>query len=227
MRPKVKICGVTRAADARRAVALGADYLGLNFYEKSPRFVSRERALEIARAVDGRTELVGVFVDAPLELMQQLKSELSLRWVQLHGNEDPTVARALGDGVIKALRVAGSQVEREILPWTGVDALLFDTPPQEAGDELFGGTGKSWSYGDVVSLLGGHQRLFIAGGIRPGNVAEVAASLPGVYAIDVCSGVESEPGIKSEALMADLFRRLERTGAEPPVRAQARSRSCR
>ncbi|MEM6704737.1 MAG: phosphoribosylanthranilate isomerase [Acidobacteriota bacterium] len=224
MRPKVKICGVTTPADARRAVALGADYLGLNFYEKSPRFVGAERAQEIADAVAGSVDLVGVFVDTPLELMQRLRAALDLRWVQLHGNEPPEVAEALGDGVIKALRVAGPLVEPEIAPWSAAGALLFDTPPQETGEELYGGTGRSWSYGDVVPQLAGGQRIFIAGGIRPGNVAEVAASLPGVHAIDVCSGVESEPGIKSESLMIELFKRLESADSKRPEGARAQAR---
>ena len=210
---KVKICGVTSADDALHAIRCGADYLGLNFYPRSPRCVSRSEALAIRQAVGTRARIVGVFVNAPLSEMQVLDRDLGLDRVQLHGTEAPAIAARFGRRAIKAFRVDAELSEASLEPYAGSGALLFDTPPDLAGagpdgEELYGGTGKSWRYESVRRFMRIGPPVFIAGGVGPDNVASVVEALPEAYAVDVCSGVESEPGVKDPEKVEALFAAL-------------------
>ncbi|HEY0556364.1 MAG TPA: phosphoribosylanthranilate isomerase [Thermoanaerobaculia bacterium] len=208
---KIKICGVTDPANAAAVVEMGADYLGLNFYEKSPRFVTAERAREIAGAVGGRVPLVGVFVNAPAAAIAETVERAGLDLVQLSGDEGLEAVGPFADRTIKAFRTGGLPDEGELAAWSGVWGVLIDAPHRS----LFGGTGEEWAYdgidGAAVALSG--RRLFLAGGIGPDNARRaVAAARP--YAIDVCSRVESAPGIKDLELLRRLFQEV-RHGETP------------
>lgn len=216
---KVKICGVTTPEDARFAMELGADFLGLNFYPPSPRFLSTPRAREIADAVGGRIPLVGVFVNRPREQIERLIAEVGLDLVQLHGDESPEDVAHLGGRAIKVFRRARLPEQRELVLYPDVWGFLFDVPHET----LYGGTGRSWSYEEVASLelarRVGHRPVLLAGGVHPGNVADIrdAAAVSGLLermtlGVDVCSGVEAEPGIKDRRQMERLFEAL-RDGA--------------
>ena len=204
-RAVVKICGVTTPEDARLAVACGASYVGLNFYPESPRHLSRERAREVRDAVEGDAKVVGVFVNAEPEVVRRTAKEVGLDLLQFHGEEElDEIAEFAGRG-IRALRPRGpvenSELERLATFW----GVLFDAPHES----LYGGTGQSWDYSRALEAVS-TQRVFSAGGVRPANVRKVLESLPGVFAVDVCSGVESSPGRKDPRLLGDLFREVER-----------------
>ncbi|MBZ0111769.1 MAG: phosphoribosylanthranilate isomerase [Thermoanaerobaculia bacterium] len=194
----VKICGVTRPQDAMRAVELGASYVGLNFWPQSPRFVSIERGRELVAAIDGRATVVGVFVDASPEWVAEVDGALDLDLLQFHGDEGSDRIEPYGERAIKVFRLNGSFDASELENYPSVAAWLFDVHHAD-----YGGTGKTWRY-ELVADLPTTRPIMVAGGIRPGRVRDVVARChPAV--IDVCSGVESSPGIKDENLMNRLF----------------------
>lgn len=202
MTTKVKVCGVIDPDNAWNAVNLGADFLGLNFYPRSPRYVGTGRAQEIAEAVRGRTTLVGVFVDASPVEIEETVERVGLDLVQLSGDEEPEPFAHLASRVVKAFRTGGDPGDEALAPWMDGWGLLFDAPH----GALYGGTGKTWGY-EAVSRITGRLagcRVFLAGGLGPDNVRQaITAARP--FAVDVCSRVESAPGIKDPELLRRLF----------------------
>jgi phosphoribosylanthranilate isomerase len=201
MEVKVKVCGVTEPENALAVAEMGADYLGLNFFSRSPRFVEVERALEIADAVRGRAALVGVFVNAPAAQVEETATRVGLDLVQFSGDEGPEAVAPFAGRAIKAFRTGGLPSGEEIAAYGDVWGLLIDAPHAA----LYGGTGASWDYGALVGAPGlAGRRLLLAGGLGPDNVRRaVAAARP--WGIDVCSRVESAPGIKDLELLRRLF----------------------
>jgi phosphoribosylanthranilate isomerase len=202
----VKICGVVDPANARLAVEMGADFLGLNFYPRSPRYVEVERAREIASAVRGSgVKLVGVFVNRPAPEVEQIESEVGLDLLQFSGDETPDEAAPFAGRSIKAFRGTDGTEE-----WVDAWAWLFDAPH----GSLYGGTGTAWNF-QAVAGIAGERRVFIAGGLGPGNVRQaIEASRP--YAVDVCSRVESAPGIKDPELLRQLFQEVRNAQSQTP-----------
>ena len=202
----VKICGVVDPENARTAVAMGADFLGLNFYPRSPRYVEVERAREIASAVQGTgVRLVGVFVNRPAREVEEIEAKIGLDLLQLSGDETPKETAPFAGRAIKAFRgTAGTE------GWADAWAWLFDAPHRS----LFGGTGKSWNF-QAVAGIAGERRVFVAGGLGPGNVRQaIEASRP--FAVDVCSRVESAPGIKDPELLRRLFQEVRNAQSQTP-----------
>ncbi|MFL6231858.1 MAG: phosphoribosylanthranilate isomerase [Thermoanaerobaculia bacterium] len=205
---KVKICGVTDPANALAAVEMGADYLGLNFYPGSPRFLTIERAREIVDAVRGRVPLVGVFVNAPAATIAEAVERVGLDLIQLSGDEGLEALGPFADRTIKAFRTGRLPGREELAAWSAVWGILIDAPHRS----LYGGTGEEWNYEAAAGLRG--RRTFLAGGIGPDNARRaVEAARP--WAIDVCSRVESAPGIKDPELLRRLFQEV-RHGVETP-----------
>jgi phosphoribosylanthranilate isomerase len=203
MSTKVKICGVTNLGDAELAVSFGAWAIGLVFYPESPRRCEDEVAAEIGTALKRRTEVVGVFVNAPLEEVVASVEGASLTMIQLHGDEGPLycqeAGRRTGAKVIKAARIRDSAQIRALSAYK-TDYHLLDTfVPGRPG-----GTGQRFDW----SLAAEHPReppILLSGGIRPENVAE-AVTLVRPFAIDVASGVESSPGRKDPEKLKAFFR---------------------
>jgi len=195
-RPRVKICGVTRLEDAELAVELGADFLGLNFYPASPRCLDIDAARRIADAVAGRARLVGVTVNAGAQRIEEILPLVEL--IQFHGEEGPEEIQPWAERAIKVLRPEAREPEEEAL-YPGVWGFLLE--PHRPG---YGGSGQPWDYGSAT-LPVTDRPVFVAGGIDPGNVRMAAA---GAWGVDVCSGVESKPGIKDAGLMKRLFSEL-------------------
>jgi phosphoribosylanthranilate isomerase len=212
---KVKVCGVTDPANALAAAGMGADYLGLNFYPGSPRCVDLERAVEIAEAVRGRTLLVGVFVDAPGAEVERIAGRVGLDLVQFSGSEGPDEVAPFAGRAIKAFRSGGMPSGEELDAYGALWGVLIDAPHAR----LYGGTGIAWDYGSLAGSVGGlgefsGRRLFLAGGLGPDNVrSAVAAARP--WAVDVCSRVESAPGIKDLELLRRLFQEVRHHGETP------------
>ncbi len=209
---KVKVCGLTDPANAAAAVELGADYLGLNFYRGSPRFVEVGRALEIAGAVGGRVPLVGVFVDAPAAEIEEIAGRVGLDLLQFSGDEGPQDVARFAPRAIKAFRTGGPPRREQVAAFGALWGILIDA----AHGLLYGGTGAAWDYGaagGVLAELPG--RLFLAGGIGPDNARQaVAGARP--YALDVCSRVESAPGIKDLGLLGRLFEEVRHGETQTP-----------
>lgn len=227
--PLIKICGVTRPEDAALAARLGADLLGLNFHPPSPRYLdpSRDRArLQEIAASAGAATLVGVFVNRPPDEVEETAAAVGLDLVQLHGDEGPEVAARFGARAVKVFRQAKPPDRAELARYPAAWGFLFDAPPRHrpvagapAPPDPYGGTGQSWDHGALRALTsdGGAalgRPVLVAGGIRPGTVrAALAAS--GASGIDVCSGVESAPGVKDAELMTRLFEEVRHGPAAP------------
>lgn len=186
---------MTRPEDAELAVELGADFVGLNFYQQSPRCLDNVRASEIAAAVGGGARLVGVFVNAPAATVARVAAEVGLDLLQFHGDERPAEVAPFAERAIKALRLDGPPAPDELEPWQGIWGFLVEA--RHAA--LYGGTGESWAY-EMIRSLPRQQPLFVAGGLTPETVAG-AVRRSGAWGVDVCSGVESAPGIKDEELL--------------------------
>lgn len=209
---KVKICGVKSPADARLAVDLGADFIGLNFYRPSPRWIDVNAASRIRRAVGDRAQVVGIFVNHAREQVEAIERKVGLDYLQFSGDESPELVARFSERAIRVHRVGGGAAAAASVPMSDEDcwAVLID----RAHDRLYGGSGESWNYAaaaDFASMPGNggeRRRVFIAGGIDPANVAAAAAAVPGAYAIDTCSGVESSPGHKDRARLERLFANL-------------------
>lgn len=201
---EIKICGITSVADAVAAVDVGADMLGLNFYEASPRCIRLERAQEIAKAVAGRTKLAGVFVNMNVSSVLQIARAVPLDFVQLHGDESredcETVAAEFP--VIRALKVDASFSTARPAEFATCAGLLLDT-----ACAAHGGSGCSFDWASVdwaaVRASSPRAKLFLAGGLNVDNIRKaIAIARPNV--VDVCSGVEQEKGIKSASQMREF-----------------------
>lgn len=196
---KVKICGITNLEDALWAVESGADMLGFNFYEQSPRSIEPYMAKAIIAELPDAVEKIGVFVNMEEYRIGEFVDLIGITVVQLHGDEDRTYInelRANTDAlVIKAARVSQSFEIDSVLEF-GADAVLLDA--YSAG--TYGGTGEcfDWSTATAVKELG--LALYLAGGLTPENVADAVRTVR-PYAVDVASGVESSPGKKDPKLV--------------------------
>ena len=198
---KVKICGITNFEDAAAAVDMGADLLGFNFYPKSPRFIPPQKAVEIINKLPAFVDVAGVFVNATIDHIHETKNLCQLNWVQLHGDEDPQFCRQFlshNVKIMKAIRVK-DQTDIEKADSFFTDAVLLDA----FDPEKYGGTGLTFDW-NIIGHIG--KRIFLAGGINPDNAAK-AVEL-GVYGIDVCSGIEAEPGKKDHKKMKKLFENI-------------------
>jgi phosphoribosylanthranilate isomerase len=196
----VKVCGITNLEDALAAIEAGADMLGFNFYARSPRHVAPADARRVVERMPEGVACVGVFVNDPSpEAVLEMASESGVSAVQLHGDETPEFCRALeGFTTIKALRV-GKDYEVETAAAFDTDAVLLDAYAPDA----FGGTGHTFDWTRARATREAVPRLFLAGGLKPSNVAAAIESV-GPYAVDVCSGVETSPGRKSLLLMREF-----------------------
>ncbi|MBN2315045.1 MAG: phosphoribosylanthranilate isomerase [Sedimentisphaerales bacterium] len=195
---KVKICGITNYDDAMAAIDMGADLLGFNFYPKSPRFITKEKAEEIISRLPAFINTAGVFVNAPIDEIHGTSNVCSLDWVQLHGDEDPSFCEALLSHNVKTMKAIRVKDQTDI---EGADCFFTDAILLDAfNPDKYGGTGLTFDWNIIGHM---NKRVFLAGGVNPDNAAK-AIEL-GVYGIDVCSGIEAEPGKKDHKKMKKLF----------------------
>jgi phosphoribosylanthranilate isomerase len=194
MNVKVKICGITEAADAFVAASAGADLLGFNFYAGSPRFIAPEKAAPIIAELPASVGKVGVFVNETVAAIAETVRIAGLTAVQLHGDESPAIVAAVrsagGVPVIKAVAV-GPDFEVSRLADFGADAILLDAYSRAER----GGTGATFDWEIARRVALAEPRLYLAGGLGPDNVAAaILAAAP--YAVDACSRLESVKGRK-------------------------------
>ena len=194
---RIKICGITRLEDAVCAASLGVDALGFVFYRKSPRYISPEKAAAIIEWLPPFVSAVGLFVNPLQADIDGALQACPLDIIQLHGDESPGFCASQTRRVIKAIPVAE---QADLARARDYDCPMLLDARAPAG--VHGGTGKSFDW----TILDGfeHARpLILAGGLGPDNVRQ-ALDVRQWFAVDVSSGVESEPGIKD----ADKMRRF-------------------
>jgi phosphoribosylanthranilate isomerase len=196
---RVKICGVRTLAEAQAAVEYGADALGFNFWMKSPRYISPESAAEIIQSLPPFITCVGVFVNETADRIKQIVELTRIQVVQLHGDEEPgIIARLNLPTIIKAFRV-GENFDLNVMNQFRVSAFLLDTKVK--GE--YGGTGERFDWRIAVEAKK-LAPIILAGGLNASNVGE-AIEVVRPFAIDVCSGVESEPGHKDIDKLKDFM----------------------
>jgi phosphoribosylanthranilate isomerase len=205
---KVKICGITSAADGLLAVEAGADALGFNFYEASPRFVTPGAAAMIIQQLPPFVIKVGVFVDAAPDLVLEAISQCGLNVLQFHGNEAPEYCGQFGLMTMKAFRIRDAS-SLEALEQYATDAWLLDA--YAAGSP--GGTGECFNWDLAVQAKRFGRPIFLAGGLTPENVADAIRQVR-PYAVDVASGVEASPGRKDAAKVRAFIQAARRLDSE-------------
>lgn len=201
---KVKICGITRAEDARVAALAGADAIGFVFAE-SPRRVSPERARDIRQSIEsGNCVAVGVFVDETPDRMTEIAERVGLRVLQLHGSESPELVEEMwsrGFDVVKSFRVPTRRDEKSVHMLEGYRPTAFLLDAYVAGKP--GGTGKTFNW-QVAVEAGRFGRVILSGGLGVDNVRE-AIRVVSPYGVDASSRLELHPGVKDPKLVKEFI----------------------
>ncbi len=194
---EIKICGFKRKKDIIDAISLGIKWIGLNFYEKSQRFVSEKEAKILLENIPDEVKKIGVFVNPDEKKMFEIVKKLKLNGIQLHGNEPPALLDKFKKEfpekiLIKAIHVKNKEdLLKKIKKYKKVDFFLLD----RYDENLYGGTGKKINEKEIENLNLSWDKIFIAGGINPENVKDIIKKFK-PFGIDVASGVEIAPGIK-------------------------------
>jgi phosphoribosylanthranilate isomerase len=200
---KVKVCGITNSVDALKAVELGADALGFNFYPPSPRYVSPEKARAILAELPGEICNIALFVNEPRERVREILSYGRLsedrqvfRGLQFHGEESRDYCRGWELKIIKAFRIKNRSSLAELSGFPADFYLLDSWTPG------YGGSGSSFSWDWLQGLA--PDRLILAGGLGIENVA-TAVQRVRPYGVDVCTGVETRPGVKDHGKLKEFI----------------------
>ena len=198
---KVKICGMTNLKDVKVAVDGGVDAVGFIFYKKSPRSVTMQAVRKIVLELPPFVDSVGVFVNETAEQINKIADRCNLDRVQLHGNESPTFCKKIRRRVIKAIRVKDIQSLKKLSDYP-VSSFLLDT----FSEDQYGGTGRvfDWNLAYPAKKYG---PIILAGGLTPINVHQAIQRIQ-PYGVDVCSGVESQPGIKDHKKMQAFLKNV-------------------
>jgi len=199
---QIKICGVTNANDALACVELGADMVGFNFYSASPRYIEPTIVRRIVDALPVGTCAVGVFVDANTAEIRKLAETAGVRCVQLHGQITPESCSELAREfrVIRALSTDTRFEPEHTAAFPECDVLLDAYHP-----ELRGGTGQTCDWSAAQAAMRYTRFLILSGGLDSQNVSRaIAAVTP--QAVDVCSGIESTPGVKDHRKLEQFIR---------------------
>lgn len=194
METRIKICGVTSVDDALACVDAGAGAIGLNFWPRSARLCTLEAARSIVEAVGERARIVAVFVDADRGAIERALGETGVAWAQLHGEEPPELVRALLPHAYKAERPTDEASLEDARRAPGDELLVDASVPG-----LPGGTGRTCDW-RLAARLARERRVWLAGGLTPGNVGEAIACVS-PFGVDAASGVERAPGVKDHALV--------------------------
>lgn len=200
MRVRVKICGITREADALAAAEAGADAVGFVHWARSGRAVSAERARAISAVLPPFVSTVALFVDPEPATVRQVIALSRPDLLQFHGDEDEGFCASFGVPYIKAVKIGTTAPDASLLGYHArARGLLLDTHDPVA----VGGTGRAFDWN--LAPAGLARPLILAGGLHAGNVA-AAIRLVRPFAVDVSSGVETAPGIKEGARIREFVR---------------------
>ncbi len=192
---KIKICGLSTPETLTAAIEAGADFVGLVFYEPSPRHVEIEVAKYLASQIPDSIDIVGLFVNPNDQTLQEVLNEVPLSMIQLHGGERPERVSEIKNTfklpIIKALHVENSDDLKKVAGYEDVaDWFLFDAKPET----LPGGNGKTFDWG-LLQNFECKKPWMLAGGLTPENVTD-AIQQTNPSAVDISSGVESSAGVK-------------------------------
>lgn len=194
-RTRIKFCGITREADALAAIELGADALGFVFHPPSPRHVDPATARAIVAKLPPFVATIGLFVDAPLDEVRAVATDVMLDAVQFHGEESAAYCEAYGRPYLKAVRLeTGTSLEAAATAYHGARALLLDS----WHPRLAGGTGQAFDWSLIPARRA--KPIVLAGGLDAGNVAQAIRTVR-PYAVDVSGGIEAAKGIKDHDKM--------------------------
>lgn len=208
MKPRIKICGLTRLEDVRAAVSAGADAIGLVFYPPSPRYVECEMAAVLARAVPPFITVTGLFVNAAPADVRETLAAVPVHLLQFHGDEDEAYCRQFDRPYIKAARMKpGMDLLQYVAGFPSAQAIVLD-----AFVDGFGGGGKTFDWNLIPANLG--KPLVLSGGLDAANVGEAVARVR-PEAVDVSSGVESAKGIKDADKIRSFVAAVRAAGLMP------------
>lgn len=204
----IKICGLTDANAVITAVDAGANYIGLVFFRRSPRFLSIETAAELMSGIPRTVTSVGLFVDPTDSQIEKALKAMRLGMIQLHGKETPArvavIRRKFNVPVMKALGVSARADVLAASEYHGAaDWLLFDAKPIPAAPRP-GGNAMAFDW-PLMKAFNGSLPWMLAGGLTAKNVAS-AVKASGAGAVDVSSGVETSPGVKSPAKIRSFIK---------------------
>ena len=203
--PIIKICGLTSLEQALSCVELGADWLGLNCWSGSSRYISAEKALEIVDGLPESVSTVGVFVNESTDTLESIMRETGMDLAQLHGDEMPESCKKITVPWFKAFRVSPDFQPQRIQDYGG-ETFLLDAYSKTH----YGGSGQKIDL-ELASTVSAMGKLILAGGLAPENVAD-AVNKVRPWGVDVCSGVESEPGIKNLLKVKEFINNIRNAG---------------
>ncbi|MCC7119584.1 MAG: phosphoribosylanthranilate isomerase [Anaerolineales bacterium] len=219
---KIKICGIKELKDALAAIEAGADYLGFNFYPKSPRYIEKNTCAEITSVLKKEhlhIKLVGVFVNSSVDEVKDILQTCNLDFAQLHGDEPPEMLSAFNGQAFKAIRLSASNNPFNIRESASESAenrpFAFRESVSESVDkpavlidaqvkDVYGGSGVKADW-EMASELAKRYKFFLAGGLTPENVTEAVRRVK-AWGVDVASGVESTVGKKDAEKMVEFVR---------------------
>jgi phosphoribosylanthranilate isomerase len=211
---QIKICGITNLEDVRVCLETEVDMIGLNFYSRSSRYVEPQQVRAIRLAIGRSAEAVGVFVRASSDEVRRVARHFDIASVQLHGDYSPEECAELAREfrVIRALPLTAEFQPEDAAAFCECDVLL-----DAAYEELHGGGGERCDW-NKARVTGGYARFsLLAGGLTPANVGD-ALRAANPDAVDVCSGVEREPGVKDHALITQFVAAVRGAGTSPRQR---------
>lgn len=205
--PKIKICGITNLEDARFVAGALVDFMGFIFYKNSLRFIEPAQAGAIINWLEGPKK-VGVFVNQPLDEVNSIAKQTGIDYVQLHGDESPEYCSLIEKPVIKAIHIDDEIPEyllkHKIEQYANVVSyFLFDTKTKD----VWGGTGKTFDWNILKEVIP-EKPFFLSGGLNAANVRQAVETVH-PDAVDICSSLESEPGIKDFNKIEELMLRIE------------------
>ena len=206
MHTRIKICGIKHLDDALKAIECGADAIGLIFVEKSPRYASLTDARVIAESLPPFVTVVGLFMNATEENVREALKVVPLNLLQFHGDETPEFCDQFEMPYIKVLRMRENvNVVAFAQEYPNAAGILLDTYHKGVA----GGTGQSFDWSLIPEDI--PLPLILAGGLNPENVASAVETVK-PYAVDVSSGVESEPAIKDHKKIEQFIKEVQRVG---------------
>lgn len=201
-RVRVKLCGMTRLEDINHAIALGVDAVGLIFYPQSLRHVSIDEAKFLTKERPPFVDFVAVLVNPDKDFVQELLYELPVNCLQFHGDETPAFCEQFNRPYIKAIQADNlCQIQKAQSDFKNAQALLLDTPSLSNR----GGTGLTFDWRVIPKER--TRPLILSGGLNELNVSD-AIKTTNPYAVDVCSGIESSPGVKDPIKMNQFIKTL-------------------
>lgn len=200
----VKFCGFKRLEDAECAARLQVDAVGFVFYKRSPRFIMPEEAAKISRRLKGKTMLVGVFANEEEETVLEIANKVGLDAIQLHGEEHPDKYKNLIASGLKLIKAVKPELENAFnlaRSWAAHSYfLLLDSYDKKKS----GGTGKTFELRLVHPFIESFPRVVVAGGINENNILNYL-SIEGIFGVDISSGIEDQPGVKSKQKMKKII----------------------